>query len=233
MPGPAGFIDQDCIHCNCRSEMFDQLSKKELELVFRNKRTVTYRKGETIRKQGAAMTHVISVNSGLAKVYLEGPNSQQTIIRLVKPTNFIGGPGIYLDQVHHYSVSALLDTSVCLIEMGAFKNILDQNKSFAEEFVKDFSRKILLVYQRLINLTHKEIPGRVAETLLYLSEDIYESTRFELHLSKQDLADISGMSKDSFRKALQGFHRDGLISYRKHEVGILNPESLKRISKLG
>ena len=233
MQGYSNSFGQKCINCNCRSEMFSMLSPEELDLVFRHKNTVNFQKGETIRKQGTAMTHVISINSGLVKVYLEGPDRHQTIVRIVKPTNFIGGPGIYLDQVHHYSVSALLNTTVCFIEMQVFKSILDRNKRFSEEFMKDFSRKILLVYQRLINLTHKEIPGRVAETLLYLSENIYESASFDLHLSKQDLADISGMSKDSFTKALQVFQRDGLISYGKNEVEILNLESLKRISIVG
>jgi len=233
MSDSPGYIERRCIDCSCRSEMFNILSVEELEEVFRNKTTILFRKGETIRKQGTAMTHVISVSSGLAKVYLEGPDRKQTIVRIVKPTNFIGGPGIYLDQIHHYSVSALLDTTVCLIEMRTFKNILDRNKRFAEEFMKDFSRKILLVYQRLINLSHKEIPGRMADTLLYLMENIYSSTRFEMHLSKQDLADISGMSRDSCMKILRDFQRDGIISISNHEIQILELDKLLNISRLG
>ena len=226
-------MNQTCVNCNCRSVMFDMLTGAELDLVFRNKSTILFRKGETIRKQGTDMTHVISVNSGLVKVYLEGPDKRQTIIRIVKPTNFIGGPGIYLDQVHHYSVSAMMDTIICFIEIQVFRTILNQNQRFSEEFMKDFSKKILLVYQRLIDLTQKQIPGKMADALLYLFEDIYGSTRFALHLSKQDLADISGMSKDSCVKILREFQHDGIISLDRKELEIIDQDALKWISKLG
>jgi CRP-like cAMP-binding protein len=224
---------QPCAECNCRSVMFNMLSSEELDFIYQNKLMVTYKKGETIRKQGTAMTHVISVNHGLAKVYLEGPDRRHTIIRIVKPTNFIGGPGIYLDQLHHFSVSALLDTTVCFIEMNAFKRVLDQNRNFAREFIKDFSQNILLVYQRLLNFTHKEIPGRMADTLLYLMEEIYMSKQFELHLSRQDLADISGMSKDSCLKIIQQFQKEGIIAIVKDEMNILDPGKLRQIGRVG
>jgi len=227
------YMHRNCINCSCRAEMFNILSKEELELVYRNKSTIRFKKGETIRKQGTSMTHVISVNSGLAKVYLEGIDHKQTILRIVKPTTFIGGPGIYLDQIHHFSVSALQDTTVCFIEMQVFKLILDKNKLFADEFMKDFSQNTLLVYQRLINLSQKEIPGKMADTLLYLQESVYNSTIFDMHLSKQDLADISGMSKDSCVKILREFQYDGLISLNRNNLEITNPEGLRRISKLG
>lgn len=213
--------------------MFNLLSEEELEQVFQHKNTVLFKKGETIRKQGTAMTHVISVNSGLVKVYLEGPDHTHTIIRIVKPTNFIGGPGIFLDQMHHYSVSALLDTVVCFIDMKVFKELLDHNKRFADAFMSDFSRKILLVYQRLTNLTHKEIPGRMADTLIYLMENIYSSTRFDLHLTRQDLADISGMSKDSCLRILRVFQQEEIISINKNQMQILSPDKLLQISKTG
>ena len=233
MPADPGFFDRKCINCTCRSQMFNVLTEEELDYIFRNKVTVTYKKGETIRKQGTAMTHVISVNSGLTKVYLEGPDRSQTIIRIVKPTNFIGGPGIYLDQVHHYSVSALLDTTLCFIEMKAFKEILDRNRQFANEFMKDFSKKILLVYQRLINLTHKEIPGRIADTLIYLMDDVYGSEEFDLHLTRQDLADISGMSRDSCLKIMRQFQSEGIIKIENNILKITAPDRLHQISRLG
>ena len=59
-------------------------------MINRSKITVVFHKGETIRKQGTYMSHVISLNSGFAKIYLEGADLRNAIIRIVKPTNFIG-----------------------------------------------------------------------------------------------------------------------------------------------
>ena len=179
------------------------------------------------------MSHVISVNSGLAKIYLEGIEQRSAIIRIVKPTNFIGGPGIYLDQRHHYTVTALIDTTVCFIQVSVFKDIIDSNKEFAHEFMKDFSKNILQVYNRLLVLTQKQMPGRMADTLIYLFEEIFESTTFPMYLSRQDISELSGMSKDSAVKILREFHNDKIIFLTENEMQLLDSEALHRISKIG
>ena len=222
-----------CISCELKSALFSLLTDEELEKVNQNRFHVVFKPGETIRKQGTSMTHVISVNTGLAKLYLEGIEHRNAILRLVKPSNFIGGPGIYLDLMHHYTVTALIESSVCFIDIHVFKEIIKQNSLFAQEFMKDFSRNTLAVYNRLIYLTQKQMPGRMADTLLYLFNDIFQSSKFPMLVSKQDLADLSAMSKDSAVKVLREFQNDGIIRITDHEMELLDPGSLNKISKIG
>ncbi len=233
MNGNDDLSRRTCIGCRFRSPLFQLLSDEELMLVEQNKVTVRFKRGETIRKQGTFMSHVISLNSGLAKLYIEGIEERNAILRIVKATNFIGGPGIYLDQMHHYTVSALLESTVCFIDMRVFKQIIGQNRTFAEEFMRDFSRNILSVYTRLVFLTQKQMPGRMADALLYLFEEIFESPKFELVLSRQDLADLSGMSKDSAAKVLRDFQSENIIRMEDHEIELLDPAALKKISRVG
>jgi len=226
-------FERNCVGCTCKSTLFELLNDEELTMVDKNKITVVFRKGETIKKQGTRMSHVLSLNSGLAKLYLEGIEERSAILRIVKPTNFIGGPGIYLDQVHHFTVTALMDSSICFIDLRVFKQIIDRNKAFAEEFMKDFSSNILSVYTRLINLTQKQMPGRMADTLLYLFNEIFENKTFPKIISNYDLADLSGMSKDSAVKVLRSFDKDKIIRVSDNEITLLDPDALKTISRIG
>lgn len=216
-----------------KSPLFAFLNLVELDLIRKNSITVLFKKGETIRKQGTFMSHVISMNSGLAKLYLEGVENKNAIIRIVKPPNFVGGPGIYLDQLHHFSMTALMNSSICFIDIPVFKEIIDTNKIFAHEFMKDAARNILSVYNRLISLTQKQMPGRMADTLIYLFDEIFESSRFILVVSKQDMAELSGMSKESAVKILKEFQNEGIISIDSKELKLLDAEGLRRISKVG
>jgi CRP/FNR family transcriptional regulator len=215
------------------SPLFCLLSTEELQLVDANKLHVQFKAGETIRKQGTFMSHVISVNSGLAKLYLEGIEGRSAILRIVKPTNFIGGPGIYFDQMHHFSITALHDTSVCFIDLQVFKKVLKGNHLFAEEFLKDLSREVIKVYNRLIHLTQKQMPGRMADALLYLQDEIFLQPKFQMILSRSDLAELSAMSKESAVKVLRDFQKDGLIRISDHEIEILDHETLSKISRIG
>jgi len=209
------------------------LDEVELGIIEKNRLSVVFKAGETIRKQGTQMTHVLSVNSGMAKLYLEGIENRNAILRIVKPTNFIGGPGIYLDQMHHYTVMALMESTVCFIDLNAIKEVIRRNNHFAEEFMKDFSRNTLNVYNRLIYLTQKQMPGRMADSLLYLFEDIFESDHFPMLLTRQDLADLSAMSRDSALKILRSFQHDGIIQFDDKELKLLDHESLRKISRIG
>jgi CRP/FNR family transcriptional regulator len=226
-------IDLNCLTCHRKSPLFCLLSNEELALVKNTKLTVKFRKGETIKKQGTYMSHVVSINGGLVKTYLEGLENRNTILRIVRPTNFIGGPGLYLDQMHHFTVTALMDSSVCFIDIKIFKQLIEQNKKFAEEFLKDFSRNILSVYNRLVNLTQKQMHGRMADTLLYLFDEIFENSTFEMLLTKQDLADLSGMSKDRAIKLLRAFQDEWIIRWVGNELALIDREALKKISRIG
>lgn len=223
---------KSCFDCAMRSPMFEFLSKKELDLISSNKFEIKFRKGEIIRKQGTHLSHVISVNSGLAKLYIEGYNGRNLILRIIKSRNFIGGPGMYYDQRHHYSVIALVDLSACFIDMNIFKQIINTNPEFAGQFMKEFSKNMLQTYDRLVSLTQKNTPGRMAEALLYLANDIFESDRFDPHITKSDLADLTGMARDSAVKILRDFKEDNLIKLEKG-IEILNRTALLKISEFG
>ncbi len=223
---------KNCIDCAYKSPMFNFLTKRELALINENKFEVKFRKGEIIRKQGTFLSHVISINSGLAKIYIEGFNGRNLILRIVKSTNFIGGPGMYYDQRHHYSVIALVDLSACFIDMNVFKKIIHANPEFSGEFMKEFSKNMLSTYDRLVSLTQKNTPGRMAEALLYLANDIFDSNSFDPHITKTDLAELTGMARDSAVKILREFKEDNLIRIEKG-IEILNRPALMKISEFG
>ncbi len=222
-----------CIRCKVKSHLFRLLSNKELELIDKSRCQVKYKAGETIRKQGAYLSHVISVTGGLCKMYLEGVESRNIILRIIKPTNFIGGPGLYNDFRHHFTVTAVKDTTVCFIDSKVFKEIMLMNQEFAQEFMQDMSKNMISVYNRIISLTQKQMPGRIADALIYFSDEIFESRTFEMILTKQEFADFSKMSKDSVSRVMKSFNNDGLINFEDNMVEILDYDKLLRISTTG
>lgn len=224
---------KNCVDCGLRSPMFDLLSESELQLINEHRFEIKFNKGETIRKQGTFLSHVISLNSGLAKLYIEGSNKKNLILRIIKPTKFIGGPGMYYDQRHHYSVAALVDSSACFIDVNIFKEIIHSNPAFAAEFMKEFSINMLSTHDRLINISQKQIPGRMADALLYFSNEIFDNNKIESVISKQDLADLTSMSKDSAVKILREFNEEKIIKTNADHIEITDKDALIKISNFG
>ena len=222
----------DCKDCNCKATIFRQLSDPELELMNTNRYEVTFKAGEIMFKQGTPSPHFLCLTTGLAKIYIEG-YGKNLILGLVKPVEYIFGPGIYVDSRHHFSASAVEDSTACLVDVNAYKQIVRGNPDFAEEFIKRVSLQAIFNFDQFISLTQKQMHGRIADALFYLSENIYCKNPFKMTISRQDLADISGMSKESAIRILKEFKEEGILNVEGSSFHIVNSKQLRQISETG
>ncbi|MBT3302115.1 MAG: Crp/Fnr family transcriptional regulator [Bacteroidetes bacterium] len=198
-----------------------------------NRYTVDYKNGELIYKQGTKSTHVISFVSGLAQVVHSDNGSNSLVLRLIKPPEFITGLGVFFDDFHHYSVSTLKQSRVCFINISVFQELLEENKEFLRAFIGEQNKNHISTLNKLISRNQKNREGRLAENILYLANDIYESQNFKFEFSKQLIADMTGMTRVSVFSVLKSFHKDGLIDLSNGDLKILEPDRLKEISLLG
>jgi len=223
----------NCVNCEKRCALFNVLSRDERQYLHQNKHEVKYKSREIILKQGTAMTHVVSFSAGLAKIYVEGYNNRDLILQIQKSTQVVAGPGMYVDSRHHFSMAALLDSTVCLIDINIFKELVRKNSNFMESFFSEMSQRSIATFEKFVNITQKQMHGRIADALIYLCEEVFCQNPFDMIISRQDLADMSGMSKESACRILKEFKSEGIISVKGNKIEILNDKLLKSISLNG
>jgi len=224
------FNCHNCTNCLERCKMFNHLSMDEMRYINDNRYEAKFRAGEIIFKQGSPTSHIVSFSVGLAKLYMEANNQRDVIISLVQPTTLIGGPGLYIDGRHKFSLAALVDCNVCFIDIKPFKELIRSNTDFAISLIEDISLKDYRLMQRLVNTSIKQSHGRMAETLLYLADTVFMKDEFAIVLSRQELADITGMSKEGAIRILKEFKSDGLIDCENQIFRILDIKRLEEIS---
>ena len=222
-----------CQDCNLKFYGFDTLSELQLNTFKESHCKVEFHKGETIIKQGARCSNLVCIKSGFVKMHVEGLGGKSVIVKVLKPGDFIISPGIFDDDKNHFSASAITDVNTCLISIEAFKNVFHANDNFAESVLKHNHRLMQTLYHQLINLSHKKMTGRVADTLLYLSNEVYESPTFYTTLSRQDIADLSSVSKESLIRILKDFKDSGIVLIEGNQFKIQALTSLQKISKAG
>ncbi len=216
-----------------KAPYFKILSPEELEILNRDRYSVRYKVGEMILKQGTSATHVLSLIDGIVKIYIEGMGERNLLLSLQKPWALLGGPGLHTDRKAHYSVSAVTDVSICFIVLENFNKVMSINCRFANQLIKHVSNHSVILFDKMISLTQKQMHGRMADGLLYLSKVFFESDTFKLHLSRQEIADLTAMSKDSAIRILKDFERDRLISLKGNELSVLDTDQLLNISLKG
>ena len=222
-----------CTVSNAKCICFDLLTPEEQELINKNQIQVRYKKGEVICKHGTFASHVIYLKEGLAKVYLEGLNDS-LILKIITSGNLIGLTAIMEDNnVFHSSAMAYVDSSASLIDINVFRKIVKQNAAFANSIINILCENSLQTFGRFFCLTHKQLYGRMADIILCLAERIFKDRRFELNLSRKELAELTGMSTESVIRMLKKFKDDGIIELQGKTVNISNYELLRKISEYG
>jgi CRP/FNR family transcriptional regulator len=222
-----------CENCEIRWKNFQCLTPSELQLVNENRYEANFKPGEIIIKQGAPASNALFLASGMAKIYIEGFRGRNFIMSIVLPGRLIMGPGAYVNLRHTYSVAAITAVQACFVSFDIFKYLVRANGDFAEGLLEDISAKSLRSHLRMVSLTQKKMQGRVAEVLLYFSDEIFKSDEFEMILSRQELGEMTNMVKESVVRILKEMEVSGVISTSSSVIKILDKEKLMEISEKG
>ena len=226
-------IERKVDFCGPKPDIFDSLSEEELLIVNAKRFEVDFKAGETIFKQGSALTHMIYIMEGKAKILLENSSNQVILMKILKQPDIIVGPGFNRDYRHYFSVVAIQDTRACFVDVDVFKKLVEANSRFALKLMNFLNEGYISLFDKIKNLTNKHMNGRLADTLLYLSDEIYQQNEFDTPLNRMDLGNMSSMTKESVIRTLKIFKEDGIIDCKGDHFKILKKDVLLDISKKG
>lgn len=196
-----------------------------------NKTRITYLKGETIFKQGAFAPYILYVVKGLIKVYLQTGFEKQINLSLAKTGEFLAFSSIFGENIHTYSAQALKDSVICMIEKESLKEILLQNPEFALEVTSKNYRNERHLLEIIKNISYKQMRGKLASGLLYLSDEEFLKENVFQFLTRQEIADFAGISTESAIKFLKEFEKEKMVKLHGKNIEIADRKRLENISK--
>jgi len=224
--------NHNCKDCLIKSAAAKNLNNEEFAILESNSAQVSFKKGEIIFKQDALSLNVAYLKSGLVKIHMRGPVKEK-ILRVVKAPMYLGIPTTLGEKINQISATALEDTTVCFIDSNLFRNFIYSNGKFAYEVIVELCTNELFDYQRYVSLAQKQITGLVAETLLCMSDKIYKKNKFNCPLTRGDIGDLIGTSRESVSRVITELSNEKIIEINGNEISIINKELLEQISEKG
>lgn len=221
-----------CKFCSLKSTAGQMLNENEICVLQNNCARVNFIAGDNIIKQDALSTNVVYVKSGLVKIHIKGP-IRERIMKIIKAPTYLCLPSTFGDKRNHFSATALEETSVCFIDITIFKQFIYTNGDFAFQIILDMSKGELQNFHNCLNNAQKQNIGRIADTILFFAAEIYESNTFTLPISRQDLADLTGITRESVSRVLTNFHNDKILEIDSRKITIVNEPLLRQISEKG
>lgn len=223
---------KDCQRCPYRYGALSLLDTKDVDHIQDNCLIVNFKKGETICKQNTEVTHALYLAKGFVKLYIEGKN-KNLILKLINSGNYIGLQTLFGDKIYRYSVTAVEDSMVCMINSKFLLEMASRNVDYLFNITKEISLSTNYVYKRIIDINQKQLRGRLADSLLYFAETIYKAEEFELRLTRKELAELSSMSMENAVRILGEFKKDGIIEVKGRNIKIVDIEILRKLSEIG
>jgi CRP/FNR family transcriptional regulator len=218
---------------NLEPDCFQLISRSDLEALAENRTQLTYLKGETIFKEGAFAPHVLFIQSGLVRVYLQTGIKKAQNLWVARGGEFLGFSTLFGDRTYAYSAVAMKETQLLMIDKESLRKLLQSNPEFAYRITsRNFSCERQLI-SLVASLSNKQMRGKLATALLYLSSDHFASEDIFQYLTRQDLADFASISAESVVKFLKEFEKEGILELNHKEIRILEPDRLTLISETG
>jgi CRP/FNR family transcriptional regulator len=111
--------------------------------------------------------------------------------------------------------------------------LLKRNGNFALEVISYIFDDEMNYFERLIKNVQQQLPGRLANTLFYFTEQVYGENSFNMNLTKTELASLIGTSRESVTRLLKEFQDDDIINIEKNRITILDRDKLENIRMKG
>ncbi|MDF1548102.1 MAG: Crp/Fnr family transcriptional regulator [Bacteroidales bacterium] len=222
----------DCHACPYKSYSLTKLDGTDIDNIQNNCLIVTFKRGENICKQGTEVTHALYLAKGSVKLFVEGKN-KNLILKLINERKYIGLQSLFGDRIYNYTVAALEDSQICMINADIILKLAQSNVEYLFELTKTLSESTNFVYKKIVDINQKQLRGRLADILLYFSETVFKNPTFDLKLTRKELAEYSSMSMENTVRILNEYKKDGIIGIDGRAFTILQPEILRKISELG
>lgn len=213
--------------------LFRGLTPGNLEALANILEAQSLKQGEIIFSEGAEATGFYIVVSGRVKVFKVSPDGKEQIIHIFGPHEIFGEVPMFEGQDYPAHAETLGKSSLFFFPKKRFTELIKKDPSLAMNMVAALSRRLKNLTRLIEELSLKEVPGRLAAYLIYLSDRAGEDTVIKLDIPKKILASFLGTIPETLSRIFYKMNSQGLIKLKGRTIKILDKEALKKISLEG
>jgi len=210
----------------------NEVKKEDLLKRFLEKSEVyTYVKNEEIYRESTHLRGVYYLSKGKVKTQRASDYGKDLIHTIYSAGEFFGFIPLLLQEEQQYYLSAIAmeNSEVYLIPKDDFHNLIFNNISFSQEFIKILTKRLREKDEQLTKLAYNSVRKKVADVLVLLhnkykdSNGEYESS---ISISRKDLSDLAGIATETAIRTLGEFKEEKLIKITHGNITICDLDKL-------
>jgi CRP/FNR family transcriptional regulator, cyclic AMP receptor protein len=194
-----------------------------------------YSRGYTLFVEGQPNQCVYVVLSGRVKLSVTSREGKTMIMRIAEPGDVIGLSAAMNDSEYEVTAEAFEFCRVKAIRARDFVEFLRKYPEAAMEATQCVLREYKFMFKDVCRLgLPTTVTGRLANLLLdwreKRCEEGYTDSRVVMTLTQEEIAGMTGTSRETVSRVLHQFQRDKLISIKGVSLTVLKPEVLEQLA---
>ena len=187
-----------------------------------------YRKKQLIYSEGNHPLRLYFVQKGKVKTFKSNDDGKELTVGLFREGDFFGYISLLENSVYKETAEAMEDCEVAIIPREDFESLINDNPDVAKRFIRMLASNVTEKEEQLLGLAYNSLRKRVADALLTLQKKYQgpASEPFSIHISREDLANITGTATESLIRTLSDFRSEKLIDIREGRIFIENEKKL-------
>jgi len=227
----------NCNDCASKTCIIQQsCAGTALDFASERKKMTTYSEGQRILLEGTSSRGIYLVLDGVAKIYKSDRQGRELILRFVKSGDILGFYSVDQDMDSPVSSMAISDTTICQLSRTDFDMLLKLQPTLVQELLRFFRKEQSDVESKSLKLATLNVPHKVADALITMFEALGADEKtdvLKLSLSRQDIANLAGTTKEQVSKALSAFKAEGIIITKAREIRIKDLNALRAMVDTG
>ncbi len=168
-------------------------------------------RNEVIFSEGDEGNGFYVVSAGRVKIFKLSPDGKEQILHLFGPGEPFGEVAVFAGVRFPAYAEALDKAAVIFFPRRALLDLIRRNPDLALNLLGLMSMRLRRFTHLIEDLSLKEVPGRLAAHLLFLSGLKNGSDELELDITKTQLASLLGTIPETLSRILAKLVKQGLL----------------------
>ncbi|MFY7867031.1 Crp/Fnr family transcriptional regulator [Roseateles sp.] len=170
-----------------------------------------FKRGELIVEQGTKSNALFILLNGRARVLTADTRGREVILAVLQPGDYVGEMSLIDHEPHSATVRAEVQTDMLVLGRNEFSRCLPESSSLSYAILRGLVARLRNADRQIESLALLDVYGRVARTLLDMSEDEKGLKIIRGKVSRQDMAKVVGASREMVSRVMKDLEERGVI----------------------
>ncbi|MEW6064418.1 cAMP-binding protein [Desulforamulus profundi] len=214
-----------------RIPLFYGLPEEQLQEISNLLLERSYQKGRFIFMEGEPGEALYILKSGLIKLTKRLEDGREHILHFVNPGEVFAEVVLFDGGDYPATAEVQEDSVVGVLRNQDIERLISQNPSMALGMLHIMSRRLRTAQEKVMNLALHDTARRLAFALIKMAEEhgIKKpgGILINFNLTNQELANLTGSSRETINRMLNSFKRAGAIDVDRQQIMVLDKGKLE------